>query len=89
MGCQSFELGDARGRWGTLLQGCLGLSVDAAQKRVTLTRARLPESISSLRITNLQVGCGAVDLLLERHLFNVAISVVKATGDVDIVTVQG
>ena len=49
----------------------------------------MPESISSVRITNLQVGSGAVDLLLEHHPLNVAISVVKTTGDVDIVTVQG
>ena len=72
-----------------LLQGCLGLSVDGIQKRVTLTRARMPEFISSVRITNLQVGNGAVDLLLERHPLNVAISVLKTTGDVEIVTVKG
>lgn len=72
-----------------LLQGCLGLSVDGIQKRVTLTRARMPECISSVRITNLQVGNGAVDLLLEHHPLNVAISVLKTTGDVEIVTVKG
>ncbi|MGZ5225998.1 MAG: amylo-alpha-1,6-glucosidase, partial [Burkholderiales bacterium] len=72
-----------------LLQGCLGLSVDGLQKRVTFTRARLPERIASVRITNLRVGDGAVDLLLERHLLNVAISVLKTTGDVEIVTVKG
>jgi len=72
-----------------LLQGCLGLSVDGIRKRVTLTRARLPECISSVRIGNLQVGNGAVDLLLEHHPLNVAVSVLKTTGDVEIVTVEG
>lgn len=68
-----------------LLQGCLGLSVDALQRRVTLTSASLPESISWLRINDLQVGSGSVDLLIERHPRGVASSVIKNTADVEVV----
>jgi glycogen debranching enzyme len=68
-----------------LLQGCLGLSVNALQRRVTLTGASLPESISWVRIDDLQVGSGSVGLLLERAPRGVSVSVLKKTGDVDVV----
>jgi glycogen debranching enzyme len=72
-----------------LLQACLGLSVDAIQKRVTFTRARLPDFIPWVRVSNLQVGNGSVDLMLEQHSLGVAVTLLKTTGDVEIVTSKG
>ena len=72
-----------------LLQGCLGLSVDAIQKRITFTRPRLPEFIESMRISDLHVGSGSVDLMLQRHSLGVAVTLLKKTGDVEIITSKG
>jgi glycogen debranching enzyme len=72
-----------------LLQGCLGLSIDAVQKRVTFTRARLPDFVPWLRISDLQVAGGSVDLMLEQHSLGVAVTLLKTTGDVEIVTSKG
>jgi glycogen debranching enzyme len=72
-----------------LLQGCLGLSIDAIQKRVTFTRARLPDFVPWLRISNLHVAGGSVDLMLEQHALGVAVTLLKTTGDVEIVTSKG
>ena len=71
-----------------LLQGSLGLTIDAANRRVAFSRAVLPESIHSLQITNLRVRDASVDLLLERHAHDVGVRVLKRTGQLDIVTVQ-
>ena len=68
-----------------LLQGSLGLYIDGLRRRVTLTDARLPESVSWLRITNLHVGDGAVDLLCEQQQAKVSVSVVKNTGNLEVV----
>jgi glycogen debranching enzyme len=72
-----------------LLQGCLGLSVDAIQKRITFTRSRLPEFIESMRISDLHVGSGSVDLMLQQHPLGVAVTLLKKTGDVEIITSKG
>jgi glycogen debranching enzyme len=71
-----------------LLQSSLGLSIDASARRVSFSRAVLPESIESLQITNLRVGDASVDLLLERHAYDVGVRVLRRTGHVDIVTVK-
>ncbi|MGH9348257.1 MAG: amylo-alpha-1,6-glucosidase, partial [Vicinamibacterales bacterium] len=71
-----------------LLQASLGLSVDAAARRVSLSRAALPESIPSLEITNVRVGGAAVDLHLERHTHDVGVTVMRRTGEVDVVALK-
>jgi glycogen debranching enzyme len=68
-----------------LLQACLGLEVDAGQRQVRVTHARLPRFIDSLNVTGLQVGRGAVDLVLVRHELGVGINVVRRSGDVEII----
>jgi glycogen debranching enzyme len=68
-----------------LLQACLGLEVDATNRRVSFTCAVLPESIESLRIVNLQVGDARVDLLLTQHAQDIGITVQRREGHVDVV----
>jgi glycogen debranching enzyme len=70
-----------------LLQASLGLHVDALDRRVTFTHARLPESLEWLRIANLTVGDASVDLLITRHAHDVAVTVLRRDGEVEIVTV--
>ncbi len=71
-----------------LLQASLGLRIDGAAKRVSFTRAVLPESIGLLEIANLCVGDAAVDLRLERHPHDVGVTVLRRTGEVEIVAVK-
>ena len=71
-----------------LLASCLGLRVDAPAGRVTLSRSVLPESIDTLRLTNLSVGSATLDLLLTRHQYDVGITVLRRVGDVEIVAVK-
>jgi glycogen debranching enzyme len=71
-----------------LFQAAMGLDIDAGQNRVTFSRAVLPESIERVYLTNLTVGDACVDLLLERHALDVAVSVLKREGTVEVVVVK-
>ena len=71
-----------------LLQAALGLDVDATKRCITFRQAKLPESIERLRMTNLMVGNARVDLALDRHANDVAISVLSRVGDVELVGVK-
>ncbi len=71
-----------------LLQASLGIDIDAVERRVMFSRASLPLSIDRLVLTNLVVGDARVDLALERHAHDVALSVVRREGDVEIVAIK-
>jgi glycogen debranching enzyme len=71
-----------------LLQAALGIEVTGAPPRVVLTRPVLPESLPWLRIENLRVGEGAVDLLVQRHDEDVGITILRRTGRVEVVVVK-
>ena len=71
-----------------LLQACLGLEVDAANRRVQFTRARLPRFLDHLRIDNLAVGDAHVDLHLERQPQGIGIKVLDRRGEADIVAIK-
>jgi glycogen debranching enzyme len=71
-----------------LLQACLGLRIDAAARRLSFSRAVLPEAIESLRVTNLSITDASVDLLLTRHAFDVGVTVLRRSGTLDIVALK-
>jgi hypothetical protein len=71
-----------------LLQACLGLRIDAAARRLSLTRAVLPDTIDWLRIINLTVGDASVDLPLTRHPYDVGVTVLRREGELEIVAVK-
>jgi len=68
-----------------VLQACLGLRIDAATDRIYFDNPHLPESIQQLRIRNLNVGTGSVDVSFDRHDLNVALSVTRRSGKVDVI----
>jgi glycogen debranching enzyme len=68
-----------------LLQACLGLHIDAAQRVVSLEHPRLPATVNSLRISNLAVADARVDILLRRYGEDVAVNVLRRAGDVEVV----
>jgi glycogen debranching enzyme len=70
-----------------LLQAVLGLRIEGARRQVTFSDPVLPEWLTWLRIENLAVGDGEVDLLCERHPHDVGISVLRRDGDVRVVHV--
>lgn len=71
-----------------LLQACLGIDVDAPQRRLRLVRPVLPENIEHLRISDLQVGDARVDLALRRHRQHLTVNVERCEGELEIVVVK-
>jgi glycogen debranching enzyme len=71
-----------------LLQAALGLEIQAPERVIRFTRARLPSVLDELRINGLQVGPVRVDLLLERHQQDVGIKVLRRTGNVEIIAIK-
>ncbi len=63
-----------------LIQASLGLKIDATAGRVVFTRPALPSSLPELRIFNLEVAGGRVDLLLTRHDDDVSVRVLRRSG---------
>ena len=71
-----------------LLQACLGLSIDALARRVTLTRPVLPPFLEQVRIRNLAVANASVDLTLFRSGSGVAVTVESRSEDLEIAVLQ-
>jgi glycogen debranching enzyme len=71
-----------------LLEACLGLRVDAIERRVSFNRAILPETVDWVRIEGLELAGASLDLLLTRHRYDVGVTVLRRDGDIDIVAVK-
>jgi len=67
-----------------LLEACLGITIDAPRQRVTFRNPHLPVALEHVRIRNLTVGTGAVDLLLQRHQGTVSLVVEHRRGEVNV-----
>ncbi len=68
-----------------LLQACLGMSIHAVEKKISLTNPSLPANLDELRIEGLTVGTASVDLLLKRHSLGIALEVLRKDGELEIV----
>jgi len=71
-----------------LVAACLGLRIDAVERRLSFSRAVLPDSIEWMRIANLSIAGSDVDLLLTRHAHDVGVTVLRRDGDLEIVAIQ-
>jgi glycogen debranching enzyme len=71
-----------------LLQSCLGTDIDVTKSQVHFVRPQLPSSIQELRIHNLEVGEGTVDLLFVRHESDVSVTALRRDGDVQIMVIK-
>ena len=72
-----------------LIQASLGLKIDAAAARVVFSRPALPASLPELRIFDLEVAGGRVDLLLTRHDEDVSVRVLRRSGaEIDVLIEQ-
>jgi glycogen debranching enzyme len=68
----------------SLLQSALRLSVDAVGRRLCLDRPTLPSFLTWLRILNLELPFGTVDLLFERRAEDVTVTVLRKNGEFDV-----
>ena len=72
-----------------LIQASLGLDIDASAARVVFRRPALPISVPELRIFDLEVAGGRVDLLLTRHDEDVSVRVLRRSGsEIDVLIEQ-
>ncbi|HEV2673761.1 MAG TPA: amylo-alpha-1,6-glucosidase [Aliidongia sp.] len=71
-----------------LLGAVLGISFDPAARQIRFTRPALPDWMDDCRITDLRLGDASVDLQLRRHGSDVALHVLKRTGDVEIAIIN-
>ncbi|HEX6999612.1 MAG TPA: amylo-alpha-1,6-glucosidase [Gammaproteobacteria bacterium] len=67
-----------------LLQSCLGISFNREKPQIRFTQPVLPPFLSWVRLENLRVGDGRVDLMLRRHPRDVSINVLRSEGDVGV-----
>src|SRR5579859_3729298 len=70
-----------------ILEGCLGISVQADRGRVAFDRPFLPEGIPQLFLRNLHCGSASIDLALERRNDSVLVHCESKPEDVEIVTI--
>jgi glycogen debranching enzyme len=68
-----------------LLQACMGLTINATEKRVLFANPVLPANLNEVRIEGLRVGSASVDLLLKRHSFGIAVESLNKEGELEIV----
>jgi glycogen debranching enzyme len=71
----------ASGSLSMLLQSCLGISFHQDRPQIRFTQPMLPDFLPWLRIENLRVGDGRVDLMLRRHPKDVSLNVLRSEGD--------
>ena len=71
-----------------LVQSCLGLSANAAERQVCFRDPRLPPGVQELHIEGLRVGEASVDLLARRHDEDVAVNVLRREGDLRVSVVK-
>jgi glycogen debranching enzyme len=71
-----------------LLQACLGLAIDAPERRVTFVRPLLPSFLEVVRLRRLRVGDAEVDLVLERRGDSVGVSIERREGDLQVATLS-
>jgi glycogen debranching enzyme len=70
------------------LQACLGLDINAADSQVRFIRPHLPPSVQELRIHNLAMETGTLDLLCVRHEDDLSVTVLRRDGDVEVMVIK-
>ena len=71
-----------------VLQACLGLEIRAGESRIYLHHSALPEKLQHIRIRNLEVGNGSVDISCERYADSVSVNIMRRSGKVEIVAMR-
>lgn len=67
-----------------LIQSCLGLTVNAREKKIFFKNPILPPFLDSMTVRNLRVGNSSIDFSCNRYEKSVAINILKKEGDIGI-----
>jgi glycogen debranching enzyme len=67
-----------------LIQACLRLSIDVEGRRLLVEAATLPTFLTWLRVLNLNLPWGEVDLLIERQGADIVVAVVRREGEFEV-----
>jgi glycogen debranching enzyme len=67
-----------------LLQSCLRLSLSPLERRLTVAQPILPPFLTYVRLLNLELPFGEVDLLFEQHPLDVGVTVIRQKGDFEV-----
>jgi glycogen debranching enzyme len=67
-----------------LIQACVRLSIDADQRLLCVDHAMLPSFLTYLRLVNLELPFGKVDLLLEQQPLDVGVTVLRKDGNFEV-----
>ena len=70
-----------------ILQACLGIRFSPERPQISFIHPVLPDYLDFVRITNLKVAGGRVDLALRRHPHDVGITVVDKEGDIEVAVI--
>ena len=68
-----------------LIQGCLGLRVNAIDRQITLSRPALPPFLHQVSISGLAVQDAKVDIVIVRHGEDISVHVADQKGKLDVV----
>lgn len=71
-----------------LLQACLGLKIDAPEKKLLFNKPLLPGFISTLEIKNLLLNKNAAAFLLRKHKHDTGINIIEKEEEWDVVLVK-
>ncbi len=71
-----------------LLRACMGLTVDAPKRQISLIRPVLPSFLRELEILGLRAGDASIDLVLHQHDDDIGVNVTRRQGDVEVVVVK-
>ncbi len=71
-----------------LLQACLGISFQGAEREIRFSNPHLPEFLPALHIKNLRIGKLSADLELTRTESDVLINVIRKDASLNIVAIR-
>ncbi len=71
-----------------LIQACLGITIEAKERRITFKEPTLPKEIDTLTIRHIKVGDAEIDITLHNHEHDVGITVLAKRGDVEVITIR-
>jgi len=69
-----------------LLQAILGMKIDADTSRLFFIRPVLPDFLDEIRIENLKIGSGSVDVLIHGRARNATVEIKRREGAVEVLT---
>lgn len=67
-----------------LLQAILGLEIDAEKKRVHFTYPNLPDYIETLKISNLVVDDGEIDIIIQNYHNDVSVQLSRRDSNIGV-----